>query len=289
MTTTEVPVSPTSTVIPDVVNHAGVEHTGRFFEVKLDLFDGPLDLLLHLVKNRELPIEKLSLAVVTDQYLECIKRMRYYDVDVAAEYLVIAATLLAIKAGALLNESVEVPAMEEISGEDLHEELLRRLRELELFRAAAGSLQHRPMLGHDVFGSPERGVKIDSRLVPLANHEANILMVAFQNVLRRAGERSVVLSITADPVSTVERMRTVVDRLQQTQGRSTFTQLLSDATDRFSAIGIFVALLELCRRRIITVAQIGHGEEISIALAELGEPIVQDRDEHAEPVTHAAA
>jgi segregation and condensation protein A len=80
----------------------------RFFEVKLELFDGPLDLLLHLVKKKELPIEKVSLSEVTGQYLECIKSLRYYDVEVAAEYLVIAATLLSVKASVLLNEPVEL-------------------------------------------------------------------------------------------------------------------------------------------------------------------------------------
>ncbi|RIL11386.1 MAG: segregation/condensation protein A, partial [Proteobacteria bacterium] len=101
----------------------------HFFEVKLDVFDGPIDLLLHLVKQNELPIEKVSLAKVASQYLECLEKMRYFDLDVAGEYLVIAATLVSIKSSILLNQPVELVEDEEGNLVDPHEELLNRLRE----------------------------------------------------------------------------------------------------------------------------------------------------------------
>lgn len=255
------------------------EQFARFFEVKLELFDGPLDLLLHLVKKRELPIEKVSLVAVTSQYLECIKNLKYYDVEIAAEYLVIAATLLSVKASVLLNDPVELVVDESGSLVDPHEELLRRLKELEAFRAAAGDLGSRPTLGSEVFAAPTKGTKIDPALIPLANHQSELLVQAFQSVLTRLGEKARVFSITIDSVSVVERMRRVVDTIRERGGGSTFSDLLGASFDRVTAIGVFVALLELCKRRMIAVAQEGPKAEIVIRLSEFSEVEVPETEE----------
>ncbi len=84
------------------------EEYPHFFEVQVDLFKGPIDLLLHLVKQKELPLEEISLAEVADQYMHCLEQMRRFDLEIAGEYLVIAATLLSIKSSHLLNEPVEL-------------------------------------------------------------------------------------------------------------------------------------------------------------------------------------
>ena len=255
-----------------------VEQYSRFFEVRLDLFDGPIDLLLHLVKKRELPIEKVSLAEVTAQYLECIKALRYYDVEVAAEYLVIAATLLSVKASVLLNDPVELIPDENGDLVDPHEQLLERLRELEAYRLAATDLGARPALGHDVFAAPVKATKIDPALIPLAIHETELLAKAFQRVLQKLGEKSSVFSITIDSVSVVERMRMVVDSLKSAGGRSNFFALLGAARDRATAIGVFCALLELCRRRVVSVSQGGPKDEIEISIAGLEKEAANDVD-----------
>lgn len=244
------------------------QHTS-FFEVRLDLFDGPIDLLLHLVKKRELPIERVSLAEVTGQYLECIRTLRYYDVEVAAEYLVIAATLLSVKASVLLNDPVELVPDENGELIDPHEQLLARLRELEAYRMAAAELAGRPCLGHDVFAAPVKGTKIDPSLIPLADHQAELLVQAFQKVLTKMGERGRTMSITIDSMSVVERMRRVVDSLRSIGGAASFSALISEVPDRASAIGVFCALLELCRRRMISVSQDAPRSEITIQLADL--------------------
>jgi segregation and condensation protein A len=246
---------------------SNLEQFSRFFEVKLELFDGPIDLLLHLVKKRELPIEKLSLSEVTTQYLECIRSLTYYDVELAAEYLVIAATLLSVKASVLLNDPVELVVDESGALVDPHEELLRRLKELERVRAAAEELGNRPLLGSEVFAPPSKGVKIDPTLIPLADHQSELLVQAFQRVLQRLGEKARVFSITIDAVSVVERMRTVVDSVRALGGRATFSSLFKGAYDRATAIGIFIALLELCKRRMVSVNQDAPRGEISISLA----------------------
>jgi segregation and condensation protein A len=248
------------------------EQYSSFFEVRLDLFDGPIDLLLHLVKKRELPIEKVSLAEVTGQYLECIRSLKYYDVEVASEYLVIAATLLSVKASVLLNDPVELVPDENGELVDPHEQLLNRLKELEAYRAAAGDLATRPYLGQDVFAPPVKGTKIDPALIPLADHESELLVQAFQKVLTKASERGRTFSITIDAMTVVERMRVVVDTLRTIGGRASFVDLLGDTSDRGSTIGVFCALLELCRRRMITVSQDAPRAEITISLADLQQP-----------------
>jgi segregation and condensation protein A len=266
---------------------SSAENYSRFFEVKLELFDGPLDLLLHLIKKRELPIEKVSLAEVTGQYLECIKSLRYYDVEVAAEYLVIAATMLSVKASVLLNDPVELIPDENGEMVDPHEVLLQRLKDLEAFRAAAANLGERPTLGHDVFAAPVKAKKIDPALIPLADHQSELLVQAFHSVLSRLSEKGSVMSIRIDTVTVVERMRLVVDKLKLKGGGGTFLDLLEGASDRLSAIGMFVAVLELCRRRMISVAQEGPGGEIRISLADSA-PVQEDVVNVDEPVEVAA-
>ena len=247
---------------------SAADNYSRFFEVKLELFDGPLDLLLHLVKKRELPIEKVSLAEVTGQYLECIKALRYYDVEIAAEYLVIAATMLSVKASVLLNDPIELIPDENGELIDPHEALVNRLKELETFRAAAAKLAGRPVLGHDVFAAPVKAKKIDPALISIADHQSELLVQAFQAVLSRLGERAATYSITFDTVSVVERMRTVVDSLKAFGGAGTFAALLGEAADKSTVIGVFVAVLELCRRRMISVSQEGPMAKIKLSLVD---------------------
>lgn len=259
------------------------EQFSRFFEVKLDLFDGPIDLLLHLVKKRELPIEKVSLAQVTGQYLECVKSLQYYDVELAAEYLVIAATLLSVKASVLLQDPVELEVDDTGALVDPHDELVARLRELEEIRLAASDLQRRPVLGLDVFAPPSKGkVKMDAKLIPLADHQSELLTRAFQRVLANLGERSQVFEITVDPVSVVERMRGVIDSIESAGGRICFSELVGSNPERVSIIGIFIALLELCKRHMISVSQDVPNGDIAIRKVSEDnkpEPIVENSDE----------
>ena len=133
----------------------GQEYT-HFFEVELELFNGPIDLLLHLVKSNELPIEKISLAQVTEQYLHVIRNVEQFDLEIAGEYLVIAATLLSIKSSYLLNEPVQL--VEDADGNliDPHEELLYRLREAQVYKEGAEMLGGLDLLGVHVFSPPSR-------------------------------------------------------------------------------------------------------------------------------------
>ena len=242
---------------------AGV--SAPFFEVKLPLFEGPIDLLLHLVKLNELPIEKISLAQLANQYLECIEVMRGFDLEVAGEYLVIAATLLSIKSSVLLREPVELVPDEDGNLVNPHDELLRRLREAAVYHEAAASFRDWPKLGSEVFASASSLDKIPAIEGPLANHSVVLLQRAFDRVLKRLRESNSKIEISFDPISIVERMRVVLDKLEHCVGQKlAFGRLVEDVLSKSSIVGTFVALLELCKRGAISVLQNEGEEEIYV-------------------------
>lgn len=244
-----------------------VDEYSHFFEVRLELFDGPIDLLLHLVKQRELPIEMVSLAQVTEQYLQCIERARAFDLDVAGEYLVIAATLLSIKASVLLNDPVELIEDDEGNLVDPHQELLRRLREAEIYREGARFLGDMKILGIDVFAPPSLVDRVEPLPAKLKPHDPYLLGVAFKRLLEQAGDRSG-LTITIDSISIMERMVSVLDTLRNRREPVRFEALVPDRTSRASIIGVFVALLELCKRQAIAVRQDENFDAIYIVLSD---------------------
>lgn len=242
--------------------YSGFNH---FFEVRLDLFDGPIDLLLHLVKQRELAIEKVALAEVANQYMLCLEQMRNFDLEVAGEYLVIAATLLSIKSSVLLNEPVEL--IEDSDGNlfDPHQELLRRLREAEIYKDGAEHLSERSVLGIDVFAPPSSLKRVKAAAVKYKNHDPMLLGKAFQKLLEGTKEEPE-MAITMEAVSIVERMMGVLNQLRAIGGSELFYKLVPDLTSRAAIIGTFVALLELCKRQIIAVRQEIETEQIYIDL-----------------------
>ena len=243
------------------------EEYSHFFQVQTDLFSGPIDLLLHLVKQNELPIEKISLAQVTNQYLTCIERMRQFDLDIAGEYLVIAATLISVKSSVLLNEPVELVEDEEGNLVNPHDELLRRLREAEVYRQGVDLLGKRNLLGIDVFESPGTLSGIDAPPVKYRPHDSILLGLAFKKMLEKAGKENL-YTIQVESVSVMERMMGIVNRLQSHGGALRFTELLSDVNNRMQLIGSFVALLELCKRQVIAVSQENFDSDIVIALSD---------------------
>jgi segregation and condensation protein A len=240
----------------------------NLFEVNLELFEGPIDLLLHLVKREELPIEKVSLAQVTTQYLSCIERIRHFDFDLAGEYLVMAATLLAIKSSVLLNEPVD-PVVDNQGNEvDPTEELLARMKEMEIVQARALSLAGRAMLGVDVFEpAPSTGAVVTE--FRLKDHDPLWLGQAFRRLLEKGGEkRDFVIMI--DPVSIADRMVRIVDLLRDREVPIRFEEVVGDG-NLSSVIASFIALLELCKRLLIVVRQDAVFDEIFIELAK-GDP-----------------
>ena len=235
---------------------ASQQARGVGYAVKLAVFEGPLDLLLHLIRENEVDVTEVSIARVAEQYLEYLELMRELQLDIAAEYLVMAATLAWIKSRML------VPAesgIEEVEGPDPRAELLARLHEYQRFQHAAGELDQRPLLGRDVFAPP--GVAPGSEDGDPAALEVRVtlfeLIEAFRGVLRRAHDAGLVHEVVVETLTVRERMIAVMDQLAGAESLA-FTDLLpasSGLTHRALLIATFLALLELTRLAAIRIYQ----------------------------------
>lgn len=239
------------------------------FSLKVEDFDGPIDLLLHLVKRNELPIEKLSLAKVADQFLQCIKQTVGFDLELAGEYLVIAANLLSIKA-ALIVDPKSDQQLELDDGPNPHDELLKRLREAEVYQEAARMIASKDFLGIDVFSPAvaQYAVKKDEANDPgLANHDAALLAKALKRILSNIPAVTVGLKLNWTRISIGDRMQFFVEKLKQRPGEYiSFEDLLGNDISLPIVVSSFVALLELCKRRVINIAQNGYQDSIALRL-----------------------
>ena len=254
------------------------------YQVNLDVFEGPLDLLLHLVKKHELSILDIPIAFVTQKYLEYLDQMTRMDIDVAGEYLVMAATLCHIKSRELLPSSEPLDEDgEHAEGEDVEVDprgdLIRRLLEYQKYKEAAEKLGQRPVVGRNVWGrgSPtedavSEGVDPDA-IAPLAPFPVHKLIEAFDRVMR-AAKVKVAHNVMIDRLSVSQKISELTDRLEK-EGRFTFTSMFSFLRDgqpraaeeiKHEAVVTFLALLEMAKLRLIALAQ-HEDEEIFIQRA----------------------
>ncbi len=236
------------------------------YEIKLDIFEGPLDLLLYLIKKNEIDIYNIPIALITEQYLEYLDMMRSLNLDLAGEYLVLASTLIHIKSRLLL------PAVESDEegdeGEDPRAELVQQLLEYQAFKEAALSLEDRPLLDRDVFtrGAPaEEPAPADEEEETMIEVGVFELVQAFRRVI--AGlDRAEELEIDADKMSLADRINEIMEKLTE-EKQATFTELLGDKLDRKRIIYTFLAILELMKLRMIRAYQSGPFGAIRLFLA----------------------
>jgi segregation and condensation protein A len=243
---------------------------GHTYSVKLPTFEGPLDLLLHLIEEHELDVMDIPIAFVASKYVEYITLMEELNIDVASEYLVMAATLTHIKSKMLLPV---VPTDQEDEAEielDPRAELVRRLLEYQKYKHAAEQLAGNPVLGRDVFlrGVPAPNVE---GAAPLAGLSLFKLLDAFQGVLSRA-KTTVDHNIDFERFSITDRINELSDLLK-TSGKVLFEQLFDGARGRADLIVTFLAILEMTRLRLTRVEQDGPLAPIFIELA-----VVEDGD-----------
>jgi segregation and condensation protein A len=219
--------------------------------VQLEIYEGPLDLLLHLIKKNELNIADIPIATITEQYLGTLELMQSLNLDLSGEYLVMAATLLHIKSKMLLPPD-EVDAEEEEDELDTREELIRRLLEYERFKEAAKELEERERLNRDVF---TRKVQTTPGVSEISFDQISIfdLMSAFQRVLDRFPDESV-HTVILETVSVRESMTLILDELHR-KSRIVFDSLFVAASSRIEVVTTFLAMLELIRMRAIKVSQ----------------------------------
>ncbi|HKJ83054.1 MAG TPA: segregation/condensation protein A [Mariprofundaceae bacterium] len=225
-------------------------------QVRLDNFEGPLDVLLHLIRSQEMDIFDIPIARLTAQYLELIEAQQQLNLEVAGDYLVMASTLMQLKSRMLLPR----PELDEEGEEiDPRAELVAQLLAYEQYRMLAEEIDERPRLGRDVFS---RSVFPEAELVerPLPEPDLDALLLAFRNVLKRVGGE-VRHHVFMETMSVREQMGVVLERLKR--GGVVLEELL-DKPGREPIVTTFLAILELWRQQAITVIQEGSYASISI-------------------------
>lgn len=227
------------------------------YEVKLTVFEGPLDLLLQLIERRELDITTVSLAAVTDQYLEYISLLANVEPDILADFLVIAARLILIKSQALLPRP---PADEEQEEEDLGQDLARQLQEYKRFKEIALLLKERDdQRLHSYLRLATAGItpRLQLEGIDLAD-----LAAAMRQALAALPEEPAPADLPRRQFTIDEKIAVIEDVLSR--GRVSFHSLLSQVTSRVEAVVTFLALLELIKQGRALVEQRGIFGEITI-------------------------
>ncbi|GIW45325.1 MAG: segregation and condensation protein A [Candidatus Binatia bacterium] len=246
------------------------------YRVRLEVFEGPLDLLLHLIKKNEVQITDIPISVITEQYLKYLDWMRELRLDVAGEFLVMAATLMLIKSRMLLPADEE---FEEDDG-DPRQELVQQLREYQKYREAALALAERPLLGRDVFARPRDGEAAPGP--PQLRVELWDLVEALKQLLDRRKPEPVHV-VELEPVS----LRACAERMLACLGakrKVRFEELFDAGASRLEIVATFLVLLELVRLGALQATQ-AHREapiEIELLHAEVGWEWLADWEE--EPI-----
>jgi segregation and condensation protein A len=241
------------------------------YRVELPVFEGPLDLLLYLVRRHELPILDIPIGFITEKYLLHLDLMRALNLDVAADYLVMAATLTYLKSRELLppDPTAQPPESDE-EGVDPRAELIRRLLEYQKYKNAAEQLASRPTLGRDVF-SRGPNVNLPTAEEPLAEVGLFALLEALGRVLERT-QAPAAHDVIVDRVSVLERIHQICDLLDAGAPRTFEDLLATDSLTRAFVIATFLAILEMARLRMIRVQQVSPEGMILIGRADESPP-----------------
>jgi|SRR5215831_14068319 len=234
------------------------------YKVKLEIFEGPLDLLLYLIKQDEVDIYEISLERITHQYLEYLQAFKELNIDIAGEFIVMAATLIYLKSRSLLPLDQQAPD-EEQAEDDPRWDLIRQLIEYKKFKEAASQLHVLAFERERMFsrGGSDLG---QAALAPLPLGEVGIfqLINAFRTVIKRAEAREDLREIFGEHFTVSEKIESILQRV--TDGSAVkFSQLFGDAASRVEIVVTFLALLELIRLKQVRVTQPNPFEEIEIS------------------------
>jgi segregation and condensation protein A len=225
------------------------EETEETYEVHLkDVFEGPMDLLIHLIKKNEVDIYDIPISLLTDQYLRYIDWMKSMNIDIAGDFLVMAATLTHIKSKMLL------PAREDDEEDDPRIEITRPLLEYLQMKSAAERLSERDILGENTFSRT-----LDKKDLPIDNAERVIkvglfeLMDAFQKLLERI-PASQKVDLTTDRISVKDRINELIDIFEK-EGSVTFDQLFDENFTKSELVATFLAILEMVKLALVSIVQ----------------------------------
>ncbi|MTD30096.1 segregation/condensation protein A [Planomicrobium sp. YIM 101495] len=242
------------------------------YEVKVEAFEGPLDLLLHLIQRLEIDIYDIPVSEITSQYMEHIRAMQVLELNEASEYLVMAATLLAIKSKTLLpvHESEEDEFDYEYVEEDPREQLISRLVEYQRFKQAAVGLQELEAERAAIFTKAPMDLSAVQPLEAFEEHDMDVnvydMLAAFQKLLRRKQLKSPLSTrIARQEISIKDQMTSIVGRLKERNGRTNFSELF-DSIERSVLVVSFLSVLELMKRQVIHVEQKGNFTDLMVEL-----------------------
>jgi segregation and condensation protein A len=231
------------------------------YTFRLEGFEGPLDLLLHLIQKNELDIFNIPIALITEQYLEYLQMMKVLNLDIAGEYLLMASTLLHIKSKMLLPKSSEGEEEEE---EDPRAELVRRLLEYQKYKEAALELEKRPLLNRDVFirlvaTEPEEEPEEEKIEVSLFE-----LLEAFRKVLERV-KAETVHEVILEHLSVEDKIQEILTLLERENRSLAFHRLFPEQASPRVVVITLLAILELVKMKRIRIFQLALFETIRIS------------------------
>ena len=233
------------------------------YKVKLEIFEGPLDLLLYLIKRDEIDIYEISIERITRQYLEYLQAFKELKIDIAGEFVVMAANLIYLKSRSLLPLDQQPPE-EDADEDDPRWDLIRQLIEYKKFKEAALQLHDRALEQERMF--IRDGGAAPTSEAPLPLHEVGIfqLIHAFQEVIKRADAREDLGEIFAERFSVSEKIEKILERVGN-GGSVRFSELFAQIASRIEIVVTFLALLELIRLNQVRARQSQMFDEIEIA------------------------
>jgi len=246
-----------------MTSHDSAQQEAHAYTVRLEMFEGPLDLLLHLIKKNRLNITDIPIALITEQYLEYLKLMKVLNLDIAGEYLLMAATLLHIKSKMLL------PASSGEEGEEIETdpraELVRRLLEYQQYKEAALELEDRPLLDRNVFARPVSQETEETEEEERVDVSLFELLEAFRRILDKA-RLETFHDVTLEPITVEEKIREILSLLQKENRSMAFHTFFPDQASRATVVVTFLAVLELVKMKAIRIFQASAFETIRLSL-----------------------
>lgn len=242
------------------------------YKVKFEVFEGPLDLLLYLIKKEEVDIYDVNLTQLATQFIEYIEVMRLLDLEVAGEFLVMASTLMYIKSRELLPLDQQVATEEEDEGEDPRWELIRQLVEYKKFKDAAAQLQTLETRQEDVFPRHPAKPEFRDEQQPTGKPEASLfdLLNAVNAILKRVNQQADSRDVFEDKWTVSEKIEMMMKAISE-RARLRFSELFAGAISRTEVVVTFLALLELIRLKQLVCLQSEAFGEIDICRAEPSE------------------
>jgi segregation and condensation protein A len=255
------------------------------YKVKFEVFEGPLDLLLYLIKKEEVDIYEVNLTHLATQFIEYIETMRLLDLEIAGEFLVMASTLMYIKSRELLPVDQQAQIEGEEEGDDPRWELIRQLVEYKKFKDAAAQFQLLEARQEDVFPRVPGRLEFSPEAVP-ARAEVSIfdLVNAVNAVLKRFNQREDLRDIFEDKWSVSEKIEQLL-RMTSERAQIKFSDLFEGVTSRTEVVVTFLALLELIRLKQLTVTQREPFAEIEICRSAATTGVAPNETPQAQPAS----